>query len=75
MSNSKQNISKERNKKCELSQLWSMGWCGERPFGHQASHHFLIHDSTRGVSTFLTSIIKFAKKHIFGQIYQVKSCL
>ena len=25
--------------KCERSQLWSKDWCGERPFGQQASHH------------------------------------
>ena len=29
----------ERKKKCERSQLWSIDWCGERPFGHQFSHH------------------------------------
>ena len=27
---------KERKKKFEL---WSMYWCGGRPFGHRASHH------------------------------------
>ena len=37
---------KERKKKCERSQLWSMDWCGERPCGHRASHHiFCKHNS------------------------------
>ena len=31
--------SKIKKEKCERSQLWSMDWCGERPFGHRASHH------------------------------------
>ena len=36
------NSKKERKKECERSQLWSMDWCGERPFGHQASHHICV---------------------------------
>ena len=35
----------ERKKeKCERSQLWSMDWCGERPFGHRASHHICVNN-------------------------------
>ena len=29
----------KKKEKCERSQLWSMYWCGERPFGHRASNH------------------------------------
>ena len=36
---------KERKKECERSQLRSMDWCGERPFGHRAAHHLLVTNS------------------------------
>jgi len=34
-----------KKEKCERSQLRSMDWCGERPFGHRAAHHLLVTNS------------------------------
>ena len=45
--------------KCEHSQLWSMDWCGERPFGHRASHHiFGKHNSNEKRNTTNMGIYK-----------------
>ena len=27
-----------KKEKCKRSQLWSMDWCEDKPFGHQTSH-------------------------------------
>ena len=33
------NFSFKKKEKGERSQLWSMDWCGERPFDHLTPHH------------------------------------
>ena len=38
-------LTERKKEKCERSQLWSMDWCGERPFGHRAAHHLLVTNS------------------------------
>ena len=51
-------IKKKEN--CKRLQLWSMDWCGERPFGHRASDHTFYNN-------FLAVISKTIKKETYDQ--------
>ena len=44
----------------QLCNVWSMDWCGERPFGHRASDHTFYNN-------FLAVISKTIKKETYDQ--------
>ena len=48
-----------KKEKCEHSQLWSIDWCGEKRFGHRASHYAFY-------NIFLTVLIETMKKKLIN---------